>query len=72
MDKDLIKQIISAEIPNSECFFEGDSCNFKLIVTSKSFNGISLIQQHKMVLSPLKEHFESGKLHALSIETKIN
>ena len=72
MDKELIKEIISSEIPNSKCFFEGDSCNLKLTVISSSFNGISLIEQHKMVLSPLKEHFESGTLHALSIETKTN
>jgi stress-induced morphogen len=42
------------------------------MVISGSFNGISLIEQHKMVLNPLKEHFESGTLHALSIETKAN
>ena len=72
MDKELIKEIISSAIPNSVCFFEGDSCNLKLTVISSSFNGISLIEQHKMVLSPLKEHFESGTLHALSIETKTS
>ena len=72
MDKELIKEIISSAIPNSVCLFEGDSCNLKLMVISGSFNGISLIKQHKMVLSPLKEHFESGTLHALSIETKTN
>jgi len=72
VDKELIKEIISSAIPNSKCFFEGDSCNLKLMVISGSFNGISLIQQHKMVLNPLKEHFESGTLHALSIETKTN
>ena len=72
MDKELIKEIISSTIPNSVCFFEGDSCNLKLMVKSSSFNGISLIEQHKMVLSPLKEHFESGTLHALSIETKTS
>ena len=72
MDKELIKEIISSAIPNSVCFFEGDSCNQKLMVVSSSFNGISLIEQHKMVLSPLKEHFESGTLHALSIETKTS
>jgi acid stress-induced BolA-like protein IbaG/YrbA len=54
------------------CSFEGDSCNLKLIVISSSFNGISLIEQHKMILNPLKEHFESGTLHALSIETKTS
>jgi acid stress-induced BolA-like protein IbaG/YrbA len=72
VDKDLIKEIISSAIPNSICFFEGVSCNLKLMVISSSFNGISLIEQHKMVLNPLKEHFESGTLHALSIETKTS
>jgi acid stress-induced BolA-like protein IbaG/YrbA len=72
VDKGLIKKIIEEAIPNSQCFFEGDSCNLKLMVISDFFNGISLIQQHKMVLNPLKEHFESGELHAISIETQIN
>ncbi len=72
MDKDLIKNIISNEIPNAECIFKGDSCDFKLLVISESFKDISLIEQHKMVLSPLKKQFETGELHALSIETRVN
>ena len=72
MDKKLIKNIILDEIPDAECLFEGNSCNFKLLVISKSFKEISLINQHKMVLSPLKKKFESGELHALSIETRVN
>ena len=52
--------------------FEGDSCSLKLLVISKSFKDISLIEQHKMVLLPLKKQFESGDLHALSIETRVN
>lgn len=72
MDKKLIKKIILDKIPDAECLFEGDSCNFKLLVISKSFKEISLINQHKMVLSPLKKKFESGELHALSIETRAN
>ena len=72
MDKELIKNLISSEITDAECVFEGDSCNFKLLVISKSFEDISLIEQHKMVLLPLKKQFESGDLHALSIETRVN
>ena len=72
MDKELIKNLISSEIADAECFFEGYSCNFKLLVISKSFEDISLIEQHKMVLLPLKKQFQSGELHALSIETRIN
>ena len=29
-------------------------------------------EQDKMVLLPLKKQFESGDLHALSIETRVN
>ena len=72
MDKELIKNLISSEIADAECVFEGDSCNFKLLVISKSFVDISLIEQHKMVLLPLKKQFQSGELHALSIETRVN
>ena len=72
MDKELIKNLISSEIVDAECVFEGDSCNFKLLVISKSFEDISLIEQHKMVLLPLKKQFQSGELHALSIETRVN
>ena len=70
MDKSLIKEIILDEIPDAECFFDGSECNLKLIVISSSFEGVNLIQQHKMVLMPLKKQFESGALHALSIETR--
>lgn len=71
MDKEIIKDIILKEIPGASCQFEGDSCNFKLIVSSPKFEGMTLINQHKAVLGPLKEKFESGVLHALSLETKI-
>ena len=72
MDKELIENLITNEIADAECVFEGDSCSFKLLVISKSFREIPLIEQHKMVLLPLKKQFESGELHALSIETRVN
>ena len=72
MDKELIENLITSEIADAECVFEGDSCSFKLLVISKSFREISLIEQHKIVLLPLKKQFESGELHALSIETRVN
>ena len=72
MDKELIENLITSEIADAECVFEGDSCSFKLLVISKSFREIPLIEQHKMVLLPLKKQFKSGELHALSIETRVN
>jgi len=66
----IIKEIIEENIPNAICVFEGDSCNLKLTVTSNSFKELKLIDQHKRVLELLKSKFQSGELHALSIETK--
>ena len=68
--EEIIKRIIEENIPDAVCIFEGDSCNLKLIVTSDSFKELKLLDQHKRVLELLKSKFQSGELHALSIETK--
>ena len=68
--EEIIKRIIEENIPDAVCIFEGDSCNLKLTVTSDSFKKLKLLDQHKIVLELLKSKFQSGELHALSIETK--
>tara|TARA_B100000424_G_scaffold264544_1_gene253090 strand:- start:15 stop:248 length:234 start_codon:yes stop_codon:yes gene_type:complete len=68
--EEIIKEIITANIDDAKCSFEGDSCNLRVIVTSSAFSGMSLIDQHKMVMRLLDDKFQSGELHALSLETK--
>jgi len=70
VDKNLIEDIILKQIPGAKCYFDGDTCNLKLVVISEAFKDLSLIEQHKLVLNSLKDKFESGSLHALSLETK--
>jgi acid stress-induced BolA-like protein IbaG/YrbA len=70
VDKNLIEDIILKQIPDAKCYFDGDTCNLKLVVISEVFKDLSLIEQHKLVLNSLKDKFESGSLHALSLETK--
>ena len=70
MDKNLIEDIILKQIPGAKCYFDDDTCNLKLVVISEAFKDLSLIEQHKLVLNSLKDKFESGSLHALSLETK--
>ena len=70
--EELIKEIIQENIPDAVCHFEGDSCNLKLTVTSKLFQDMSLIDQHKVIMKLLENHFQSGELHALSLETRSN
>tara|TARA_B100001063_G_scaffold31875_1_gene25037 strand:- start:1898 stop:2131 length:234 start_codon:yes stop_codon:yes gene_type:complete len=69
--KSIIKEIITTNIPDAECDFDGDSCNLRLIVSSSVFSEMPLIEQHKKVMKLLEDKFESGELHALSLETKV-
>ena len=46
--------------------------SLKLTVTSKLFEDMSLIDQHKIIMKMLENHFQSGELHALSLETRSN
>ena len=69
--RELINNIILENIPDANCCFEGDSCNLKLIVSSAEFKDMSLLDQHKKVMKLLENKFESGELHALSLETKL-
>ena len=74
MDLKEIERLIKEAFPDATVDIQdlaGDGNHYSATVISSQFEGKSKIQQHKMVLSPLKEHFESGKLHALSVETKI-
>ena len=70
--EDIIKKIIVENIPDAICLFEGDSCNLKLIVISSVFSEISLIDQHKKIMKLLEGKFQSGELHALSLETRTS
>ncbi len=71
MSPDTIKQKIEAAIPDSQVETNGEECNFSVIVTSKSFEGKSPIQRHRMVNDVFKAQFDSGELHALSIKTVV-
>ena len=70
--EDMIKKIIEEDIPDAICLFEGDSWNLKLIVISSVFSEISLIDQHKKIMKLLEGKFQSGELHALSLETRTS
>ena len=70
--KEVIEKIICENIPDARCIFDGDSCNFRLVVVSSIFAEISLVEQHKKVMKLLENQFKSGELHALSLETRVS
>ena len=63
--------LISKKLPNSKVFVENIKGNDHLQVTviASEFNGLSLIKQHQLVYSALKEELASEAIHALSLKT---
>lgn len=66
-----IKKTIVAALPDAEIEILDpyqDGVHIQALVSSKSFIGKSLREQHQMVMRPLKDHFQAG-LHALGLKT---
>ena len=65
-----ITQFLKLKFPEADISFDGEDCNSKVLIVSEKFEGLNSLQRHKLVLSVLKDYFQSGELHALSLSTK--
>ena len=65
-----IKTYLLTKFPDAELSFVGEDCNSKVLIVSEQFEGLTSLQRHKLVLGALKDHFQSGQLHALSLSKK--
>jgi len=65
-----LTQFLKLKFPEAEISFDGEDCNSKVLIVSNEFEGLNTLQRHKLVLSVLKEQFQNGELHALSLITK--
>ena len=64
--------LIKQKLKVSEVLVEnlkGDD-HLQITVISPEFNGLSLVKQHQLVYSALKEELASEAIHALAIKTK--
>ena len=65
-------KLIKQKIPHSEVLVEnlkgGD--HLQVTVISSEFNGLSLVKQHQLVYSALKEELASESIHALALKTE--
>ena len=70
--KSEVINLIKQKIADSEVFVENLKGNDHLQVTviSSEFNGLSLVQQHQLVYSALKEELASEAIHALALKTE--
>ena len=67
-----IKKLIVESIPDAIVEIKdlmGDNNHYSAIIKSKMFNGLSRIEQHKLVYKSLKGKM-GNELHALSITTE--
>ena len=70
--KSEVINLITEKIPNSKVSVEnlkGDD-HLQVTVISSEFNGLSLVKQHQLVYSALKEQLASEVIHALALKTK--
>ena len=64
--------LIKQKIADSEVFVEnlkGDD-HLQVTVVSSVFDGLSLVKQHQLVYSALKEELASEAIHALALKTE--
>ena len=64
--------LIKQKIADSEVFVDnlkGDD-HLQVTVISSEFNGLSLVKQHQLVYSALKDELASESIHALALKTE--
>ncbi len=72
LPKKQIEELILSSIPDAEIEIKdlmGDSNHYSAVIKSKLFNGLTKIEQHKLVYKSLKGKM-GNELHALSITTE--
>ena len=64
--------LIKNKLPSAQIFIENFKGNDHLQVTviATEFNGLSLVKQHQLIYSALKEVLASEAIHALALKTE--
>jgi stress-induced morphogen len=69
-----VRLLIEAALPGSKVEVvdeTGTSDHLKAIVEATQFEGLSRIDQHRMVKKAVQARFDDGSIHALSIQTSV-
>jgi acid stress-induced BolA-like protein IbaG/YrbA len=68
LDPQQIEHWISTGLACESLTVDGDGQHFQAVIVSKEFAGLNRVQRQQRVNKELKEHFDSGVLHALSMQ----
>jgi stress-induced morphogen len=73
-DLEELKRMIAAALPGAEVEVSdetGSGDHLRAVVTAPQFEGLSRLDQHRLVKAALKERFDDGTIHALSVKTGV-
>jgi stress-induced morphogen len=68
-----IKAMIEAALPGADVDVAdetGSGDHLRARVTAPQFAGLSRIDQHRLVKAAVKDRFDDGTIHALSVKTQ--
>ncbi|HSR95191.1 MAG TPA: BolA/IbaG family iron-sulfur metabolism protein [Solirubrobacterales bacterium] len=69
-----IEGMIAAALPGAEVEVideTGAGDHLRATVVAPQFEGLSRIDQHRLVKGAVKQRFDDGTIHALSVKTEI-
>jgi stress-induced morphogen len=69
-----LKAMIEAALPGAEVEVideTGAGDHLRATVTAAQFEGLSRIDQHRLVKAAVDGRFEDGTIHALSVKTQV-
>ncbi len=69
-----LEAMIAAALPGASVEVSdetGSGDHLRAVVSAAQFEGLSRIDQHRLVKAAVKERFEDGTIHALSVKTSV-
>jgi stress-induced morphogen len=69
-----LKRMIEAALPGAEVEVSdetGTGDHLRAVVSTRQFDGLSRLDQHRLVKAAVKERFDDGTIHALSVKTSV-
>jgi stress-induced morphogen len=68
-----LEAMIEAALPGAEVevIDEGGGDHLRAVVSAPQFEGLARVDQHRLVRNAVRERFEDGSIHALSISTSV-
>ena len=70
-----LKTMIEGALPGASVEVsdeDGGGQHLRADVTAPQFEGLSRIDQHRLVKAAVKERFDDGTIHALSVRTTVS